>query len=355
MKIGIVGFPQSGKKTLFKLLTGADIKSSGTDSVPGIADIRDARFDALVALCDPRKTAPAQIAMDLMPDLDKRLIQEGSIFKDIANLDALCLVVRSFKDEAVYHVSGSVDPERDIDEITGEFLLHDMLFIEKRFERIELSAKKKGMDDLQKKELAVLGRLKERLDRNLPLRGCEIPEEDMKIIMSYPFITFKEMVIVLNAGDNELGSIDLKSRLIERYKAHGIKIMQISAKLECEIQGLESDEERAEFMQVSGITEPAINQLTQLCMEALGLISFFTVGKDEVKQWLVRAGSLAPVAAGVIHSDIERGFIRAEVMKYSDLMELGSEEKVKLAGKHYVMGRDYPIANGDIVNFRFNV
>lgn len=355
MKIGIVGFPQSGKKTLFKLLTGADIKNSGGDSVPGIADIRDERFNSLVRYCDPRKVAPAQIAMDLMPDLDKRVIQEGNIFRDIANLDALCLVVRSFRNDAIYHVNGSVDAERDIDEITGEFLLHDMLFIEKRFERIELSAKKKGLDELQKKEQAVLGRLKEQLENDLPLRECEIPEEEMKIIVSYPFITLKEMVIVLNAGDNELGSDILKNRLIDRYKAHGIKIMQISAKLECEIQSLESDQERAEFMQASSITEPAINQLSRLCMEALGLISFFTVGKDEVKQWLVRAGSLAPVAAGVIHSDIERGFIRAEVMKYDDLMLLGSEEKVKLAGKHYVMGRDYPIEDGDIVNFRFNV
>ncbi len=356
MKVGIVGLPQSGKRTLFKLLSGVEVQAACQElkSVPGIADIRDARFDSLAELYEPEKLAPAQIDMELLPDIDRRMIQDGDVFKDIANLDALCLVVRSFRDEAIYHVNGSVDPERDIDEINGEFVLHDLLFIEKRLERIALNIKK-GIGEQQKKEEILLQRLREHLEKDLPLRTCEMPEDEMKIIAGYSLLTLKQLVIVLNVDDHELDNINLKDNLEKKFQAQGVKIMQISAKLESEIEGLESDEERNEFMEASGILESAINLMSQLCMDSLGLISFFTVGKDEVRQWLVREGSLAPEAAGVIHSDIQRGFIRAEVMKYEDLIHNGSEDKVKQAGKHYVMGKDYPIVDGDIVSYRFNV
>jgi len=355
MKIGIIGLPNSGKKTLFRLLTGVQIVSTAEQkSVPGIAEIRDSRFTFLSGLYKPKKNAPAQISMDLMPDLDKRIIQEGSIFKDIANLDAICFIVRSFKDDSVYHVSGSVNPERDIEEIISELILHDLLFIEKRMERLVKNLKKPGADQYRKEETLLLA-FKEHLEKDLPLRTFSISEDDRKIILSYPFITLKEMIIVINAGDSELSDVSLKDRLSARYGLHRIKIMQISAKLEAEIQSLESDEERAEFMAVSGIGESAVNQLSHLCMDALGLISFFTVGEDEVKQWLIRKDSLAPEAAGAIHSDIERGFIRAEVMKYTEFVSNGSEEKLKQAGKYYVMGKDYTVGDGDIISFRFNV
>ncbi|MBN2401270.1 MAG: redox-regulated ATPase YchF [Spirochaetes bacterium] len=355
MKIGIIGLPNSGKKTLFRLLTGVNIAANTEQkSVPGIAEIRDSRFAYLSNLYNPKKNASAQISMDLMPDLDKRVIQEGSIFKDIANLDAICFVVRSFTDESVYHVSGSVNPERDIEEIMSELILHDLLFIEKRMERLEKNLKKPGADQYKKEE-ALLLIFKQHLEKDMPLRTCEISEDDKKIILSYPFITLKELIIALNAVDNELSDETVKNKLSEKYASHKISIMQISAKLEAEIQALESDEERAEFMSASGISESAVNQLSRLCMEALGLISFFTVGEDEVKQWLIRKGSLAPEAAGAIHSDIERGFIRAEVMKYDEFTVYGSEEKLKQAGKYYVMGKDYTVGDGDIISFRFNV
>ncbi|MFH0974488.1 MAG: DUF933 domain-containing protein [Spirochaetota bacterium] len=355
MKIGIIGLPNSGKKTLFKLLTGVQVAAGGElKSIPGIAEIRDSRFMFLSGLYKPKKNAPAQISMELMPDLDRRIIQEGNIFKDIANLDAICFVVRSFNDESVYHVNGSVDPVRDIEEITGELILHDLLFIEKRMERIAKNLKKAGADQYKKEEALLLA-FKEHLEKDLPLRTCEITEEDKKIILSYPFITLKDLIIVLNAGDNEISDMKLKDMLGSKYAAHRINIMQISAKLEAEIQALESPEERAEFMAASGISEPAVNLLTQLCMKALGLISFFTVGEDEVKQWLIKKDSLAPEAAGAIHSDIERGFIRAEVMKYDEFVSYGSEEKLKQAGKYYIMGKDYAVGDADIINFRFNV
>jgi ribosome-binding ATPase len=355
MKIGIIGLPNSGKKTLFKLLTGVQVVS-GTEqkSIPGIAEIRDNRFNYLSNFYKPKKNSPAQISMELMPDLDKRIIQEGSIFKDIANLDAICFVVRAFRDESIYHVSGSVNPERDIEEIIGELILHDLLFIEKRMERITKSLKKPGAEQYKKEEVLLLN-FKQHLEKDLPLRTCEISEDDKKIILSYPFITFKELIIALNSSDKDIADNKIKENLSVKFQSHRIKIMQISAKLEAEIQALESDEERREFMTGSGISEPAVNLLSRICMKALGLISFFTVGEDEVKQWLIRKDSKAPEAAGAIHSDIERGFIRAEVMKYDEFVEHGSEEKLKQAGKYYVMGKDYPVGDGDLINFRFNV
>lgn len=355
MKIGIIGLPESGKKTLFHLLTGVTAASSAEmKSIPGTAEIRDSRFNALSEHYNPQKNAPAQISMELLPNLDRRVIQEGSIFKDIANLDAICFVVRSFMDDSIYHVNGSVDPERDIEEITGEVILHDLIFIEKRMERIGKNLKKAGGDQYKKEE-AVLEIFKQHLEKGLPLRTCEISPDEKKIILSYPFITLKELIIVLNTGDTGITDFTVKEKLSKKYHNHKINIMQISAKLEAEIDALDSDEERAEFMAASGIAEPAINLLSRLCMEALGLISFFTVGKDEVKQWLIRNGSFAPEAAGAIHSDIERGFIRAEVMKYDEFTQYESEEKLKAAGKFYVMGKDYAVGDGDIISFRFNV
>ena len=354
MKLGIIGLPNSGKKTLFKLLTGVKVNAPEAKSIPGTAEMRDTRFTYLTNFYKPKKNGPAQIVMELMPDLDKRVIQEGAIFKDIANLDAICFVARSFKDEAIYHVNGSVNAERDIDEITGELILHDLLFIEKRLERL-LKNVKKPSADLAKKEEALLLNFKQHLEKDMPLRTCEISEDDEKLILSYPFITLKEMIIAINSDDNELSDLSLRDRISAKYESHKIKVMQISAKLEAEIQALESDDERAEFMAASGISESAVNQLSRLCMEALGLISFFTVGEDEVKQWLIRKDSKAPEAAGAIHSDIERGFIRAEVMKYDEFVEHGSEEKLKQAGKYYIMGKDYTVGDGDLISFRFNV
>ncbi len=355
MKIGIIGLPNSGKKTLFKLLTGNEAASTAElKTIPGISEIRDSRIDFLSRCYNPKKKAPAQIFMDLMPDLDKRIIQEGEIFKDIANLDAICLVARAFNDDSIYHVSGSVNPERDMEEITGELILHDLLFIEKRMERIAKNLKKANAEQHKKEEALILA-FKAHLEKDLPLRTYAISEADKKIILGYPFITLKEFIAVINKDDAGMRDAKIIDLLSVKYREHGIKLMQISAKSESEIQALESEDERKEFMAASGISEPAINLLSGLCMEALGLISFFTVGSDEVKQWLIRKNSSAPEAAGAIHSDIQRGFIRAEVMKYNEFTEYGSEEKLKQAGKYNIMGKDYIVQDGDIISFRFNV
>ena len=354
MKIGIIGLPQSGKKTLFRLLTGVEARQTEDKSLQGTASIRDPRFDSLVKMYSPRKATPAQIIMELMPDLDRRVIQEGAVFRDIAGLDALCLVIRTFEDESVYHVRGSVNPARDLDEINSEFLLHDLLFIEKRMERLA-AGHKKGMAEQNRKEEALLGRLREHLEGDRSLRTCGISPEDEKIIASYPFLTRKALLAVLNCGETDTARIETVRDMEERYSLHRIRFIAVPARLESEIDALESEEERLEFMKESGIDEPAINLLSRMAMESLGLISFFTVGSDEVRQWLIRKDCPAPEAAGVIHSDIQRGFIRAEVIRYDELMKMGSEEKLKQSGMHYIMGRDYVVDDGAIISFRFNV
>ncbi len=357
MKIGIIGFPQSGKKTLFKLL--AHNKPSEQDLgsgrlVQNIAEIRDSRLDFLVNLYKPKKYVRARIDFDLLPKVEHDSITEGSIFENIADVDALCHVVRVFRNDSVYHVDGSVDPERDINALNSELILHDMVFIEKRLERIERNIKKiRDKTVVHDKEL--LERLKNHLEKELPLRLLRLNKDEETMISSYPFLTRKEMIIVLNVSDTDLGSNTLQERFRELYKPFGIDVMQVSALVESEIAQIESEEERREFLQDSKIEEPAINILTRLCIKALNRISFFTVGQDEVRQWTIRSSSTAPEAAGAIHTDMQKGFIKAEVMKYQDLFNAGSESKVKEQGRYYLKGKDYIVQDGDILGIRFNV
>ncbi len=235
----------------------------------------------------------------------------------------------------------------------GELFLHDLMFIEKRLERLEKDLKKKN-DKKVLSEQNVMQQFKNHLEEDKPLSSIEISEEDEKLILSYPFLTRKKILILLNVDD-----VQSANGLVEKIKnafAHlQAFVVPVSAQMELEIAVLETEEEKKEFMSEMGITETALNGLSKAAMTSLGLMSFFTVGSDEVKQWLVRIGSSAPVAAGVIHSDIQRGFIRAEVMKYDDLIDLGSEDEVKKAGKFYIMGKDYIVEDADIISFRFNV
>jgi len=357
MKIGIIGLPQTGKKTLFELLTRhkpTEKELVSNKPIKGIAEIRDGRFDKLVTTYTPKKEARARIDIETLPKLEKESIAKGEIFGDISELDAICHVVRVFRDDAIYHIDGSVDAKRDIDMVNSELILHDLMFVEKRIERIEAKIKQ-IKDEASIKEREVLVKLKDHLDKELPLRLLEISADDKKALSSAPLITRKEMMVALNVSEDDLKTDALVEKFRGEYARLGIDFMQVSAKVESEIAVLESEEERSEFLKSLGIEEPAINILARLCMKTLRLISFFTVGPDEVRQWNVRSGSSAPEAAGVIHSDLQKGFIRAEVMKYDDLIALGGEEKVKEAGKLSIKGKDYIVEDGDIVNIRFNV
>ncbi len=351
MKLGMIGLPSTGKKTLFRLLTG--MKPS-TSEARGMARIRDDRFDSLVRLYKPKSEAPARLDLELLPRIESENIRTGTIFHDIAMTDALCHVVRTFQDDSVYHVEGSVDPMRDIRIVNEELNLHDLLFIEKRMERIEAARRKKADRSLDEEEEALV-KCKNHLEKELHLRTMEFSDEENRILSGYPLITRKRMLVVLNVGEKEAADASLIQETGRTFAHLDLDVMAVSAALEEEISLLEDEGERAEFMRDAGIKKPALELLSRLAIKSLDLITFFTVGSDEVKQWPARKGSTAPEAAGVIHSDIQRGFIRAEVMKYDQLMEEGSEEALKKAGKFYVMGKDYIIEDGDIINFRFNV
>jgi GTP-binding protein YchF len=355
MKLGLVGFPQVGKRTLFMLLTGQHVNGDqGRKEIIGLAKVRDSRFDRLVRLYSPKKETPAHLEFVLLPDLDNLGNRNASLFQDLAHVDVICHMVRAFQDETVFHVHGSINPGRDFLFFLGELQLNDLIFIEKRLERI-----KKEYPRLKEKKKAdaetdLLIRLKELLEGNRFLRSFPFTEEEKKLIAGYPFLTRKPLILMLNVGEEDLKHPERISGLTKAFSEEDFHWSAVSAKIEQEISLLEG-EERAEFLRALDIDQPALDQLTLLCFHTLGLISFFTVGPDEVRAWIIPQGSLAPYAGGAIHSDIQRGFIRAEIMKYDDLFELGSEQKIKEAGKFMQKGKDYRVEDGDIINFLFNV
>lgn len=357
MKIGIIGLPQVGKKTLFEILTNRKLTEhdiASKESIKAVADIQDSRLGVLADAYKPNKTTGARIDIEMLPKLEKDVLAKGEIFQDINALDAVCHVVRVFQDESIYHIEGSVDPKRDIDSINLELIIRDLIFIEKRMENIEKSTKRAGKETVLK-EKQLLAKLKAHLEKELPLKLLELSAQEESFISNYSFVTRKSMIIILNISENDINNNRLEKKLKEDCQLAGAYVIQICAKIEAEIAKFESEEERKEFLDELGIKESAINVLAQVCIKALNLISFFTVGSDEVRQWTVSSGATAPKAAGVIHSDFEKGFIRAEVIKYDDFVNLGSEAKLKEAGKLYLKGKDYIVEDGDILNIRFNI
>ena len=348
--------PQTGKKTLFQVLTGSELREQAgvPEPIPGTADIIDPRFDKLVTMYNPKKETRARIDLVLLPKIEQETIAKGDIFRDISDVDAICHVVRAFEDESVYHASGSVDPLRDAEMVNSELLMHDQIFVEKRIERLEASLKK-IKDEKQAKELELMKKILAHLEEEKPLRLMQFTEDEDLMTRSYPFITNKELILAFNVLEGNLGDESMLESIRSKCETEKIEAMVVCAQVESEIALLDSEEEKEEFLEDLGIQEPALGVLTRLCLQALGRVSFFTVGEDEVHQWLVRLNSPAPVAAGVIHSDLQRGFIRAEVMKYDELIEYGSEAELKKLGKMYLQGKDYIVVDGDILNIRFKV
>jgi ribosome-binding ATPase len=347
MKLGLVGFPQVGKRTLFKLLTGREAEGSSVEF--GLARVRDGRFDRLVEIYSPEKETAATIELALLPPLDQDAERNAAVYNHLEKVDAICHLVRAFEDDTVFHLAGQVDASRDIRLLAEELLLGDQIFVEKRLERLE---KEKGKKDVQRsaQEMDLLRRMQTHLETGRPLRFFEFGDEDLKLITSYPFLTIKPLIVVLNVGEDSLGDNSIAEKLAEEFADFGFEFFPVSARIEEELDQLEA-EERAAFLQDLGLEQPALDRLTQVCYRTLGLLSFFTVGTDEVRAWTVRRGAMAPEAGGAIHSDIERGFIRAETMQYADLISLGNEQKVKEAGKLMTKGRDYVVEDGDIFHF----
>jgi GTP-binding protein YchF len=355
MKLGLVGFPQVGKRTLFRLLTGKEPSPEGKKgNALGLAKVRDARFDRLVEIYTPRQETPAQIEFFLLPDLDEQAFRNDQVLQGLEQVDVICHLVRVFESDTVFHIHGTVDPRRDILLFNEELQLNDLLFIEKRLDRLEKEQNRKKEVQKMAMETDLLTRMKVHLERGDSLRNFCLTEAEEKLIASYRLLTRKAVIIILNTGEEISKAHDQIEQLKASFHEQEFQWIAVSAKMEQEICHLDPADRRP-FLEELGLDQPALDRLTMLCYETLGLISFFTVGADEVRAWTNRQGSLAPQAAGVIHSDFERGFIRAEVMKYQDLIHLGSEQKVKQVGRYMQKGRDYVVEDGDIINFLFNV
>ena len=355
MKLGLIGFPQVGKRTLFRLLTGKESEpENGKGEAMGLARVRDERFSRLVEIYRPRLETPAQIEFSLLPDLEKQAERNTRIWRILEKVDVICHLVRAFSEETVFHVAGSVDPRRDITSLNEELQLNDLLFIEKRIERLEKERGRNGDARRAAQEKELLARMKDHLEVGQFLSTFPFTDEEQKLVSGYIFLTRKPMILVLNIGEEQLNNSGLIDQLAADFSGQPLQWIAVSAKIEEELARLD-EEERQAFLEELNIAQPALDRLTLICYSALGLISFFTVGPDEVRAWTNRKEALAPQAARVIHSDIERGFIRAEVIKYEDLIRLGNEQKVREAGKLLQKGRDYIVEDGDIINFLFNI
>jgi GTP-binding protein YchF len=355
MKLGLVGFTQVGKHTLFRLLTGKEPSLEGKKGNGlGLAKVRDARFDRLVKIYNPRLETPAQIEFLLLPDLDGQASRNDQVLRGLEQVDVICHLVRTFQDDSVFHIHGTIDPHRDILLLNEELQLNDLLFIEKRLERLEKEQNRKKDGQKMVQEADLLSRMKYHLEAGRFLKDFLLTEAEEKRIASYPLLTRKAMIIILNIGEDIAEADGLMGEFRKDFSHQSFQWIAVSAKIEHELSQLDASDHQS-FLEELQLDQPALDRLTMLCYKTLGLISIFTVGPDEVRAWTNRQGSFAPQAAGVIHSDFERGFIRAEVMKYQDLVKLGSEQKVREVGKYMQKGRDYVVEDGDIINFLFNV
>ena len=357
MHIGLIGLPQSGKKTLLRLLTGVDAHAATASQeglVPGICSVRDPRLERLAAMYHPQKLTPATIQYLLMPDLTNDSAKNQELFKALAHVDVVAAVIRAFADDTVFHLEGSVNPHRDLTMVQTELLLNDLLFVEKRLERLaKEQARRSGVDRAAEREL--LATLQAALNDGAALRTLTLGPEQPKLLSGAPLLTSKPLLVILNVGETQVRELRAVEELKATAGSKDFHAVRVSAKIEEELSQLNDPTERAAFLKELGIVESAIDGLTRVSYDALGLISYFTVGTDEVRAWTVRRGASAAAAARIIHSDLERGFIRAELIKYDDLMALGSEHAVANSGKAYLKGRDYLVEDGDILNFRFNV
>ena len=356
MNLGIVGLPQAGKKTVFELLTGiAAERAPSRDNIRyGTADVRDPRIDRLTAMYKPKRTKYAEFEIVLPPDVQPNAARSADWLEPIRRTDALVMVVRGFASDSVFHIDGSVDPLRDLETIAMEFLLADLDLAEKRLERMAKDKSTKVSEATRKREKTLLEMCRDQLEKEEPLRNLEFSEEDMKLIRSLQFLTLKPTVIVFNVGEDLEGAAAGLADAVAKFERQGATVVFLSAAIEQELTTLDA-EEREAFMQDLGVTEPASHRLSRAAYNCLGLISFFTVGPDEVRAWPVAAGATAPVAAGRIHSDLERGFIRAETVACEALLAAGGERAAREANAYRLNGKDYIVQDGDILEIRFSV
>lgn len=355
MKIGLIGLPGSGKTTVFNALTGARADTAaygGTKSEPNLAviDVKDERIDCLTQMYRPRKTVYANIEFidfaGLSQDASKKELFSGKAMGLIKNAHALALVIRNFR----HDLHGEPSAFNDLGLIESELFLNDLIVAENRLERIEWSYKRGQGNSALKAEEKLLRKICDQLNHNQPLRRLDLSEEERKIIRGFQFLTLKPCMVVLNSDESGFGQ---NRRVLEEIKTKYAAV-EFAGSFEMELAGLEADEAEV-FMKDMGIEESARNRLTTLAYRIMDNISFFTVGQDEVRAWTIKKGMAAVDAAGVIHSDLARGFIRAECFSYADLIELGSEKAVKEKGRFRLEGKDYIVKDSDILNIRSGV
>ncbi len=359
LKVGIVGLPNSGKTTIFNCFSDTKAEAGlgfATKSNFGTAKVPDDRLYELAKLQPTEKIIHTTIEFVDIPGLRQGSGRSGSSFlNDIRNVDALVHVVRCFDDPNVPREDGAVDPIKDIEELNIELQQKDLESIEKRLEKIEKKAKF-GDKSLQK-QVDVLKRAKEHLENFQNLRSLDLKDNERELLMELFPLTMKPMLYVANVDDDAAATGNEYSQALEAWVKEndpGSEVIVIAARLEAEIAELDP-EDREEFLKDAGLKEPGINRLIAAAYRLLNLQTFFTVGPKEIRAWTIRKGATAPEAAGVIHSDLQRGFIRAEVIHYDDFIKYGSEQEVKKAGKFYLEGKDYIVQEGDILHIRFNV
>jgi GTP-binding protein YchF len=362
MHIAIIGLPNSTKTTVFNALTRGHLDTAAFTSGQfevhsAIIDVPDPRVDLLSAMFTPRKTTYAKVTYADIAGLAKGVSEgglSGPLLNTISQSDALLHVVRAFEDPDVAHIEGSVDPRRDVAIVDEELLLLDLLTAERRVERLQAQLRKGG--DKQQKaayeaELELFTRLYETLDHGAPLRDTDLNPAQLKMLRNYGLLTLKPMLIVLNVGDSPP---DDAMQALRDYHHRHTTVATLQGRLEMELAQMPR-EEAAEFLAGYGISEPGLNRIIRRSYTLLGLHSFFTVGEDEVRAWTIPVGANAVEAAGAIHSDLARGFIRAEVISYDALVEAGSLTAARHKGLLRLEGKEYVVQNGDILNIRFNV
>lgn len=363
LKCGIVGLPNVGKSTLFNALTNAKALAANYPFATkepnlGIITVPDDRLQKLADLVNPQKIIPTTVEILDIAGLIKGASKgEGlgnQFLANIREVDAIVHVIRCFEDGNVIHVDGSVDPVRDKDVIDTELVFKDIETVEKRVEKLAKQAKAAAPQD--KANLAWGQRLLAHLQTGAPARTFEVEDAYTALYKEMYLLTAKPVLYVCNVDENSAKEgNEYSNRLTEEVANEDAEVILISASIESEIIQLDEIEEKMMFLEEMGLSEPGVNRVIKSSYDLLNLITYFTAGEKEVRAWTVRQGSTAPQAAGVIHTDFEKGFIRAEVIKYDDYVQLGSEAAVKEAGKLGVEGKEYIVQDGDVMHFRFNV
>ncbi|MEW6108303.1 MAG: redox-regulated ATPase YchF [Nitrospirota bacterium] len=361
MKIAITGLANSGRTTIFNALTGLNLETTIYPTITsephfGVVRVPDTRVDKLAEIFKPKKTTHATVEyLDYIGLTKGDAEQNRKVFDLVKDADAVVLVVRAFENDSIVHPLGDVDPLRDAGTVELEMIFGDLELTEKRLERIELGLKRGKKPDETEKKLLI--RCKEVLEKETPLRDVEFSEEEHKAMRHLQFMSIKPIVAVINVQEQDINSDRIKgitSELEKLFKGRQVSILSLCGKIEMEIAQLPPEEAKV-FLDDLGIEEPALYKLIRVSYGLLGLISFLTVGEDEVRAWTIKRGMNAQKAAGKIHSDIERGFIRAEVVSYNDFIVDGSMAAAREKGLLRLEGKNYEVRDGDIINFRFNV